>query len=133
MGLYDTVKFEAGLEIEFPDIGVDPFEVTWQSKSISRYHPALDTYRVTEDGRLFKEDAELEFVQEEERPWYDEAIGGFESSVAKMIGSLREVHHGWEDTEYHGIFELYASIDGEFVSVEAKFTDGHLVAITRSD
>lgn len=50
-----------------------------------------------------------------------------------MAGSRRKVHQGWSDTEYHGTFEFHGTIDGGYVSLEAKFTDGQLVDITRND
>jgi len=133
MGLYDRLAFEDGLDIAFPDIDADPFEITWQTKSLARRRPMLENYKVTADGRLFEEDAEYERVPEEERPGYDEAIDGFESPMGKMRGSRRKLHHGWTDTEHHGTFEFHTSLDGEYVSLEAKFTDGQLVAISRND
>jgi hypothetical protein len=133
MGLYDRLAFEDGLDIEFPGIGADPFEETWQTKSITRHHPMMDNYKITVDRRLFKEEAEYEQVPEEERPHYDEEIGGFESPMMKLAGSQRKVHQGWSDTEYHGTFEFHRTIDGDYVSLEAKFTDGQLVEITRND
>jgi len=133
MGLFDRLTFEDGLDVAFPDIGVDPFEVTWQTKSITRHHPMMDNYKVTADGALFKEEAEYEHVPEEERPYHDEEVGGFEGPVQEMAGSRRKIHHGWSDTEYHGVFEFHRTIDGDHVSLEVKFTDGQLVEITRND
>lgn len=52
------------------------------------------------DGWLFKEDAEYELVPEEERPGYDEEIGGFENEFDKAWGCLRKIHHGWSDVDY---------------------------------
>ncbi len=34
MGLFDRVTFEDGLDVAFPEIAADPFEITWQTKSI---------------------------------------------------------------------------------------------------
>ena len=131
MGLYDDLTFEAGLNVGFPDFDGDPFDVTWQTKSIQR-EPLRDEYKITANGRLLKEDAEHEIVPEAERPGYDEEIGGFENDLEKMRGMLRKIHNGWTDTEYHGTFEFHNSIDGSYVSFEAKFTDGALVEITRN-
>lgn len=133
MGLFDRLTFEDGLDIEFPDFGADPFEVTWQTKSIARHEPLRDEYKVTAEGRLLKEDADHEHVPKEERPYYDEEIGGFESSIRKMAGSRKKIHRGWSDTEYHGIFEFHRTINGDYVSLEAKFTDGQLVEIIDTD
>lgn len=133
MGLFDRLTFEDGLDVEFPDLGADPFEVAWQTKSIARHKPMMENYKVTANGRLFKEEAEYEHVPEEERPYYDEEIGGVESPVMEMAGSMRKIHQGWSDTEYHGIFEFHRTIDDDYVSLDAKFTDGQLVEITRND
>lgn len=133
MGVFDRLTFEDGLDVEFPDIGADPFEITWQTKSITRHQPMMENYKVTAEGRLFKEDAEYEHVPEEDRPLYDEEIGGFESPMDAMAGSRRKVHHGWSDIGYHGTFEFHRTIDDDYVSLAAKFTDGQLVEITHND
>jgi len=133
MGLFDRLTFEDGLAVTFPDIGADPFEVTWQTKSLARGQPLMEHYKITADGRLLKEDAEYEHVPEEERPRYDEEIDGFEDEFERLAGSWRKRHQGWSDTEYHGVFEFHKTIDDEYVSLDAKFTDGRLVTITRND
>lgn len=133
MGLFDRLTFEDGLEVEFPELGADPFEATWQTKSIARHEPAMENYKVTVSGRLFQEEAEYEHVPEEERPGYNEEIGGFENEFERGRGMIKKVHQGWSDTEYHGIFEFHRTIDGDYVSLDAKFTDGQLVEITRND
>ncbi len=132
MGLYDRLTFEDGLDVQFPPLEADPFDIRWQSKSIGRRYPALENYKVTVDRRLFKEDAEYEHVPEEERPGYDPDIDGFENSFEKYHGCIRKVPLGWSDVDYHGTFEFHRSIDGEYVSLEAKFTDGQLVETTRT-
>jgi len=133
MGLFDRLTFEDGLDVEFPDIGVDPFEVTWQTKSIARHEPMMENYKITANGRLFKEEAEYEHVPEEERPGYNEETSGFENEFERRGGSRTKIHQGWSDTGYHGIFEFHRTIDGDYVSFDAKFTDGRLVEITRND
>ena len=133
MGLFDRVRFEDGLEVAFPDLGADPFEVTWQTKSIARHEPMMENYKVTANGRLFSEEVEYEHVPEEERPRYDEAIGGFANELERGRGSRTQIHQGWSDTAYHGTFEFHRTIDGDYVSFDAKFTDGQLVAITRNE
>lgn len=133
MGMFDRVTFEDGLRVAFPDIDTDPFEVTWQTKSITRHQPMMENYKVTAAGRLFAEETDYEHVPEEERPGYDDAIDGFENELERAWGSMRRVHQGWSDTEYHGTFEFHRTIDGDYVSLEAKFTEGQLVAIVRND
>lgn len=133
MGLFDRLTFEDGLDVEFPDSSIDPFEVTWQTKSISRHRPMMENYKIMAAGRLFKQEAEYEHVPEEERPGYDAEIGGFENEIDRARGIMRKIHHGWSDTAFHGVFEFHRTIDGDYRSFEAKFTDGQLVAIRRND
>lgn len=91
MGLFDRLTFEDDLDVEVPDIGADPFEITWQTKSITRHQPMMENYKVTAEGRLFKEEAEYEHVPEEERPGYNEEIGGFENEVERGRGSRKKI------------------------------------------
>lgn len=89
-----------------PDVDSESIGIGWQTKSIE--HPQrYKTYKVTMDGRLFKEDTEYELVPEEERPGYDEEIGGFENKFDKAWGRLRKIHHGWSDVDRDlGIYPL---------------------------
>lgn len=129
MGMFDHVRIEDGLDTELPEFNGDSASIDWQTKTFR--HPRMDVYKITMDGRLFKEDAHYENVPEEERPNYNEKIGGFESDLKKLAGSRRKVHEGWMDTTYHGILEFHRHVDGEGYAYEAKFTDGELVEITR--
>lgn len=133
MGLYDEITLEKGLDVDFPALDGDLFDITWQTKSIARHHPLREMYRVTASGRLLKQDVEWNVVPEEERPGYDEALGGFEKDFEKAFGMLDRDSKEWEDTEYHGIFEFHSTIDGTYLSFEAKFTDGKLVDISRNE
>ena len=129
MGLYDWVKIEDGLDTGLPGYDGDPTEVEWQTKTFSR--PQLDVYKITQNRRLYKEDAEYEVRPEDERPRYDEEIGGFESEWEKAAGMLEKTREGWSDTNYHGILEFHKSINGEGFAYEAKFTNGELVELER--
>lgn len=131
MGLFDRLTFENGLDIAFPAIGADPFDITWQTKSIGCHPPMLDIYKVTSGARLLKETAAYERVPEEDRPEYNDEIGGFEREIDGMRGAITKIDQGWSDMEYHGTFEFHRTIDGDYISLEATFTDGQLVAITR--
>lgn len=123
MGIYDKVEFDEGLNIELPGFDGDLSEVEWQTKTLQG-HPLLETYRVSEDGRLLKEDVKHEEVSEEEADTPE---------VLSDFPQKRRVHLGWSDIEYHGEFEFHAIVDEEYLSFEAKFTDGELVEITRSE
>ncbi len=84
-------------------------------------------------GRLLKEEVEWDVVPEEERPGYDEELGGFENKFEEAFGMLDRDSKGWTDLEYHGTFEFHTTIDGSYISLDAKFTDGDLVKISRFD
>lgn len=130
MGMYDTVVFEDGIDVEFPPLDTDPTTLEWQTKTFPR--PFLREHKVTSDKRLLREDVEYEAVPEEERPGYDEELGGFEKDFHKAWGMMNKVTHGWNDTEHHGIVEIHTSIEDELVSLDLKFTDGRLVEITQN-
>lgn len=108
MGLFDRLTFEDGLEIAFPEIGADPIAMTWQTKSIPDGLPMMETYKVTAEGRLFMEKAEYEQVPEEERPGYDETIGGFANEFERWYGSIKKATSGWADTEHSSFIERSA-------------------------
>lgn len=131
MGMYDTITIEQGIEISFPDLDSDPSCIKWQTKTFEQ--PALVEYKITTDGRLFKEDASFETVPEEDRPGYDPESGGFENKLNKSLGALKKVRNDWIDTEYHGIVEIHEIVDDEYVSYDLKFTDGTLVAVTQNN
>ena len=131
MGLFDRVTFEDGIDVVVPELEVNITEVTWQTKTIRR--PAMENYKVTSEGRLFRQEVRTESVPEEERPRYDEELGGFESDIDGIIGMFRTIPQGWTDTNYHGIVELHRTIDDEYVSLKAKFTDGDLVEVRLDD
>ena len=127
MGMYDYVELEPGVEL--PDFDGDPTDVEWQTKTFPQ--PCMVVYRITTDGDLLEEDAEYDVVPEEERPHYNEDIGGFEEEWHAAFGMLRKERHGWDRREYHGILEFHGSYDDHLHRFEAKFTDGELEEITR--
>lgn len=129
MGLFDRVRIEDGLDIDLPEFDGDPTSIDWQTKTFR--HPMMDVYKITMDGRLFKEEADYEIVPEEERPGYDDERGDFEHDWQKARGMLDKAHEDWTDTKYHGILELHRHVDGEGYAYESTFTDGDLVEITR--
>lgn len=131
MGLFDDVAVEDGLDISFPGLDADPTQVAWQTKSIGR--PAMGAYKITMEGRLYEKITRTETVPEEERPGYDEERGGFEDEWHRMCGMFETINEGWTDTEYHGVVEIHASVDDEYVSYDLKFTDGDLVEVTRNE
>lgn len=123
MGLYDTIKIE-------DDIGELNVEEEWQSKTI-RQNPGLEVYKI-ENSRLFKEDADYNFVPKEERPYYDHE--DFEDNpILQICGMTDKERTGWKDTEYHGTFEIHTSVEDESIRYEIKFTDGEMDSLMRVD
>lgn len=131
MGLFDRLTIEDGLGAALPGFDGDPTAITWQTKSIDR--PAMRNYRIPMERRLVRERTRTETATEEERPRYDESIGGFEYEFERGYGMLETIHLGWVDTEYHGVVEFHRHIDGEGYSYEATFTHGDLEEIERGD
>lgn len=129
MGMYDRVQLDEGVEL--PDFDGDPTAIEWQTKTFPR--PALMVYRITADDDLLVEDAEYNLVPEEERPEYNEEIGGFEEEWHAAFGMMSKERQGWDKKEYHGILEFHASYDDHLYRFEAKFTDGELEEIQRVD
>ncbi len=125
MGLYDSVTLPA--EFPLPGLDREPSTIEWQTKSIGR--PALRTFRVTAEGRLLEETFHIETVPETERPYHGTEAWEREDGLARLAGSTRRVHDGWCLRQYHGVVRLVASVDGDHLEYEAKFTDGRLVAV----
>lgn len=126
--MYDTVTIEQADTAVFPSLPIDLTSVEWQTKTLNE--PLLESYRVTADRRLLKEDTTFREVPEEDRPLYETEKDGFAHDWQKAFGAIEEVHHEWSDTEYHGEFEIHAYPEDERVSLQLKFTDGKLVDVT---
>lgn len=82
----------------------------------------MDSYTITEDGRLVLEQAHYEHVPLEDRP-YPNGPGFLE-----MLGCLRRVVDGMVDTDFHGDMEFYDSKN----YFRARFTEGKLQWIRRT-
>lgn len=120
MGMFDWVEVDVdGFDIE-PD-------QQWQTKH--RDISQMETIRLTDDG-LAVEEREYYEVPEEERPGYDEEIGGFPSEMSKAMGSIGSERTGWNHwDDFHGRFEFHGMVAGEYRRFEATFTHGELESI----
>jgi hypothetical protein len=138
MGTFDIVI----LGFSLPDAGAA--DVTqWQT--IDFLDPHLRKYKITANGRLFRERERYEDRSDPQFP-----IGICE----RLAGSMTPIHEGWEDVHFHGILNFYGdkhsgetrSISfapetlgkdilhpepAEWFEYNAKFTDGQLVSIER--
>ena len=90
----------------------------------------MRNYKITRQGRLFEQQVRGESVPPEERPRYDDELEGFESDLDEMCGATRTVPEGWVDTHHHGVVEIHRTVDEEYISLEARFTDGTLVDLS---
>lgn len=141
MGLFDYVEIDTNIELpEFPG---EPQDLEWQSKTINA--PLMDTYKISNDGRLLKKKQEKRKMTEDEiRKKANEH--GFESweeweNSDNTFGPLDNWKYTvkneyWIDQNRHGSFEFHASSrhikendDNTFWSYEARFTDGDLDGI----
>lgn len=142
--MYDSVVVEDGVDL--PELENHPNQ-GWQTKDFEK---SLNIYKINSDGRLLKEKYTMEYVEEEERPNYNEEIGGFENEWEKAFGMMQKESEGWEELDFHGIFSFYQSlqikepekVEGDNINVvvrepeewfcyEAKFTDGELMNVKR--
>jgi hypothetical protein len=129
MGMFDYVVCEHNL----PD-GFNASGIKFQTKDLVN---ELDTFTISDDGRLIHHYRELESTPDNELPHPE----------MPFIGCLREKAGSQKlvDTNHHGYLEFYASnISGSgpkgFITENdetpwtrcytAKFTDGQLVSIT---
>ncbi len=123
-------KVELADTLDLPEFEGDHTGLGWQSKSLPEAF-CLERVRITADGRLEREEWEWKPVPEEERPLYDEEIGGFEHEAEKAFGAMNKIHHGWTDEGHDGVFQFYTTVDETRFKYEAEFTDGTLESITR--
>jgi hypothetical protein len=63
VGIYDRVEFDEDLDAEFPGFDEDPLEIVWQTKTLQK-HPLLENFRVSDKGRLLREEVEYEEIQD---------------------------------------------------------------------
>lgn len=64
MGMYDNVSLEEDVSLPYFPESLDKTELNWQSKSFER---ALAQYKLTEDGRLLKEEERHRAKTDEEK------------------------------------------------------------------
>lgn len=110
--------------IELPELDEDPSTIVWETHTDL---PDVLTFRITDDGRLARKDAEYEAVDREDRPYPDASEGTFEA----MVGAFEITDSEWSGIEYTGTIPFGGTIDGEWFCYEATFTDGELQDVER--
>jgi hypothetical protein len=115
MGLFDYVVVECPVE------GVaNPLAHEWQTKTFD--WPYMETYKITEGGRLL---TEVYHTEDRSDPTAEPG------SLRSFAGCMTRVRDDWRDTDFHGDLNFYSTVDGEWVELIARFTDGQLQRITR--
>ena len=114
MGMFDHITCNYPLPEPESELRDD-----FQTKDL---YNSLDTYTITESGRLIRYCFEWEEVPEDERPYPKDHKLSFIGSVREKQGSGKDV-----DTNYHGWLNFYGKA-GEY---NAKFTDGKIVEIVK--
>ncbi|MFC6722055.1 hypothetical protein [Halobacteriaceae bacterium SHR40] len=124
MGLFDTVKLYDDVHLpEYPENAKPAGGIDWQTKGIDR--PCMDTFRITADGRLLKEEWHAETVPPEDRP-YASRDDVDEDDPRYYMGMMERIHDGWiERHEYHGRFEITHSFDSADLVVRYRVTFTH--------
>jgi len=96
----------------------------WQTKDFDN---VMTEIYITNDGELKINQWEYEVVPKEERPHPDG------DGIAGLAGSLRRSNEELETIPYHGYVNFYNSINREWYEFRAKFTDGKLIEIKRTE
>lgn len=127
MGIFDRVHFEADPGFEgFPG---DVTEARWQTKSFAQ--PALEDYRVDEDGRLWYE--EVSFSESDE--WADVTPEDVETMDQDDLPSFpiyeRESEEWVEADVGNKTIEVTTIYEGDRYRYELVFRDDRLVDVAR--
>lgn len=126
MGMYDEIH------VDYPLPGDPPYK-DFQTKDLDC---TMGSYTITAGGRLIEHTYVLDFVPEEERPFFGKPE--WEHPFMRMCGCLKREETGDVDTNYHGLLifytgkwsnELQKHLD--WYEYRAKFTDGTLVDVER--
>ena len=125
MGMFDYLFIDTNMlpisDEEKIIIGDEP---GWQTKD---FENIMTEIYITNDGELKINQWEYEVVPKEERPHPDG------DGIAGLAGSLRRSNEKLETIPYHGYVNFYNSINREWYEFRAKFTDGKLIEIKRTE
>lgn len=124
MGLFDTIYCNYPL----PNIKSDIYEKDFQTKSLDC---VLNTYTITEEGRLIHHTYRYEEVPEEEREYYGTSKWE-EDGIHRLIGCIKSVPTGDVDTNYNGEINFYTITENdEWLEFNVIFYNGALKEIKR--
>jgi hypothetical protein len=125
MGMFDYLFIDTNmLPISDEEKIIIGDESEWQTKNFDN---VMTEIYITNDGELKINQWEYEVVPKEERPHPDG------DGIAGLVGSLRRSNEELETIPYHGYVNFYNSINREWYEFRAKFTDGKLIEIKRTE
>jgi hypothetical protein len=125
MGMFDYLFIDTNmLPISDEEKIIIGDESEWQTKDFDN---VMTEIYITNDGELKINQWEYEVVPKEERPHPDG------DGIAGLAGSLRRSNEELETIPYHGYVNFYNSINREWYEFRAKFTDGKLIEIKRTE
>ena len=125
MGMFDYLFIDTNmLPISDEEKIIIGDESEWQTKNFDN---VMTEIYITNDGELKINQWEYEVVPKEERPHPDG------EGIAGLVGSLRRSNEELETIPYHGYVNFYNSINREWYEFRAKFTDGKLIEIKRTE
>lgn len=117
--MFDTFLFEAELPTEkLPDSvkRVDLSEAEFQTTDLNK---SMDTWSVSNAGKLFLHEADTSFVKDEDHP-----LGGYIEETPKGIKHIEET----KSVHFYKVFEGSDETD-YWVSFDALFRKGNLVSV----
>jgi hypothetical protein len=124
MGMFDYLLCEYALPIGVPDWLTN--DIVFQTKDTESQY--METYVITEQGRLIHQAVKYETVPEEERPYYGKPE--WETATWMQIcGMIRKIPIGNVDTNFHGDLHFHGMSEKEpydFCGLVARFTNGWL-------
>lgn len=116
MGMFDTIKVKVMLP-EYSSVTDEKF----QTKS---FNCLMQNYVITENGQLYREEWDYEWIEDETRP----IIKGY---IKQIEGTYRREYL----TDYHGDVIFYSGENKKVMwrDYHARFTDGKLKKIWYTD
>jgi len=126
MGLFDSII----CELPLPNIPDDTYLEDLQTKCLGR---GMETYTITKNGELVKNNYKKVVVPIEERPHYNSP----EFAEKWLVESVKYVADGFEPTDFTGSLNFYTFTDvnlgggGEWWEFEAIFEKGYLMKMSR--
>lgn len=121
MSMFDSIYVKTTLE------GKNYSHLEFQTKD---FENIMDTYIITEDGKLLREQWHYEDVPEEQRPYFGKPE--WDKAFGRIAGCMKKISEGWVDTNFHGWLNFYTSTPEGWLEFDVKFTDGYLSEVSKA-